>query len=193
MNRRMLVVAMAVVAGVALSSSGRTVLSHDRGHEDGDDSRIRRGFEISPVKLKYHRSNREWVGLGSYIVNAQGACADCHTCPTYAHGGNPYAGQKAQINAENYLAGGVAFGPFTSANLTPDDMGKPAGLTFHDFLQVMHTGHNPEDPPGQIVQVMPWPIYGNMSDHDLRAVYEFLRSLPQATPGTCTGPGEPAP
>jgi hypothetical protein len=193
MNRRIRVAAMAVVAGVALISTGRSVSSHDRDHEDGDDSRIRRGFEISPVKLTYRHSNREWVGLGSYIVNAQSGCNDCHTCPSYAHGGNPYAGQKTLINGENYLAGGVGFGPFTSANITPDDTGRPAGLTFSDFLQVMHKGHNPQDPPGQILQVMPWPVFGNMTDHDLRAVYEFLRSLPQAKPGTCSGPGEPAP
>ncbi len=191
MKRRVLMAGMGVAVVLALASSGRVVLSHDR--EEGDESRIQKGFEISPVKLSFHRRNRAWVGLGSYIVNAQGACIDCHTCPTYAHGGNPYAGQKTLVNSANYLAGGVPFGPFTSANLTPDADGKPFGLTFDGFKQVMHTGHNPADPPGEIVQVMPWPIYGNMTDHDLRAVYDFLRSIPQAQPGSCAGPGEPAP
>ena len=30
----------------------------------------------------------------------------------------------------------------------------------------------------RILQVMPWPTYRNMSDHDLRAVYEYLRAIP---------------
>ncbi len=186
----------ALVAGVglavvALASSSRTVLSHDRGQ--GPESRVRKGLEISPVELKFHPRDRRWVGLGSYIVNAQGACNDCHTCPSYASGGFPYAGQKTKINSANYLAGGVPFGPFTSANITPDDSGKPHGLTFAEFKETLRTGHNPQDPPGEILQVMPWPIYGNMTDDDLRAVYAFLRAIPQATPGTCTGPSEPTP
>jgi hypothetical protein len=34
---------------------------------------------------------------------------------------------------------------------------------------------------------MPWPIYRNMTDHDLRAIYEYLSAIP------CVegGPGEP--
>ena len=147
MNRRMLGAAIAVVAGVALTSSGRTVSSHDRDHEDGDDSRIRKGFEISPVKLRYHRANREWVGLGSYIVNAQGACADCHTCPTYAHGGNPYAGQKTIINADDYLAGGgtpLALSRTGSANITPTPTESPSGSP--SLISCAHA-HRPQ-PPG---------------------------------------------
>jgi hypothetical protein len=58
---------------------------------------------------------------------------------------------------------------------------------------LMRTGHNPNDPPGEIVPVMPWPVFGNRTDHDLRAVYEFLRAIPQAQPGTCGGPGEGTP
>ena len=29
-----------------------------------------------------------------------------------------------------------------------------------------------------LLQVMPWPVYSNMTDRDLKAVYEFLRSIP---------------
>ena len=60
------------------------------------------------------------------------------------------------------------------------------GLASGEF-QIVH-GYS-----GDILQVMPWPIYMNMTDHDLRAVYEYLRAIPTATPGTCGGPGEAAP
>jgi hypothetical protein len=31
---------------------------------------------------------------------------------------------------------------------------------------------------GPLLQVMPWPVYSHMIERDLRAVYEFLRSIP---------------
>ncbi len=170
--------------------SARTVRSH--GDDDGDESRIKRGFAIGPVELKFPEGKRAVVGLGSYIVNAQAVCNDCHTCPSYAHGGNPFAGQATKINAKNYLAGGVPFGPFVSHNITPDATGKPFGLSFPEFRQVMLKGHDPDE-PDEILQVMPWPVYGNMTDHDLRAIYEYLRAIPPAQPGSCTGPGEAEP
>jgi hypothetical protein len=37
---------------------------------------------------------------------------------------------------------------------------------------------------------MPWPVYRHMTDRDLRAIYEYLASIPHAEPGTCTGPGQ---
>jgi len=70
--------------------------------------------------LNLARKNRDLVGLGSYIINAQAGCNDCHSCPSYAAGGNAYLRQPKQFNCENYLAGGVSFGPFTSRNLTPE-------------------------------------------------------------------------
>jgi mono/diheme cytochrome c family protein len=139
------------------------------------------GFRIAPVPLDLQGKNRALVGLGSYIVNAQGACNDCHTAPPYAPGGSPFNGEPEQINTANYLAGGTAFGPFVSRNLTPDATGKPAGLTVDQFLQVMRTGQSP-NVPGRLLQVMPWPVYGKMTDRDLRAVYEYLRAIPHAEP-----------
>jgi len=121
------------------------------------------------------------VGLGSYIVNAHGACNDCHTNPSFAEGHDPFLGQPEQINRFGYLAGGVPFGPFVSRNLTPNAQGKPAGLTLDQFLETIHTGKDQKNRHPQIsplLQVMPWPVYGKMSDRDLGAVYEYLRSIP---------------
>jgi len=147
---------------------------------DPERDRINRGFQISPVKLKLKGRNRDLVGLGSYIVNAQGGCNDCHTNPSYAPGGNPFQGQPEQINVDGYLAGGVEFGPFTSANITPDENGLPAGHTFQEFKRLIRTGHDPERHPefGPLLQVMPWPVYRHMTDRDLKAVYEFLSAIP---------------
>jgi hypothetical protein len=121
---------------LASQSIGRS----DDEHPSDEQSRIRIGYLISPVQLNLHHKNRALVGLGSYIVNAQAGCNDCHSCPSHAPGHNSYMGQPKQFNAENYLAGGVPFGPFTSRNLTPEANGLPAGMTFEQFKLVIRTG-----------------------------------------------------
>jgi hypothetical protein len=163
----------------------RPTSAQDRGE---DESQIKRGFDIAPVPLDLKGKNRALVGLGSYIVNAQSGCNDCHTHPAYVPGGDPFQGQPTQINAAEYLAGGRQFGPFiTSRNLTPDSTGLPAGLTFEQFQNVLHTGNDP-DHPGRLLQVMPWPVFGNMVDRDMRAIYEYLRAIPPLANNPNPGP-----
>ena len=29
-----------------------------------------------------------------------------------------------------------------------------------------------------LLQIMPWPTFQNMTDHDLRAIYEYLSAIP---------------
>ena len=150
---------------------------------------IRRGYEIVPagVHLNLAGRNRSLVGLGSYIVNTVG-CNDCHTHPSYFPTGDPFKGFPETINFQQYLTGGRQFGPFTSANLTPDSTGKPVGLTLRQFISTLRTGHNPNDPAGQILQAMPWPVIGKMTDGDLSAVYEYLRSIPSLPDNPHPGP-----
>jgi len=150
------------------------------GHAQGN-SQIQRGYAIAPVPLNTTGLNPALVGEGSYIVNAQGGCNDCHTAPSYAPGGDPFAGEPELINAAGYLAGGAQFGPFTSRNLTPRFNGRPAGLTLQQFMESMRFGTDHKSVHPQIsplLQVMPWPVYGKMSDRELQAIYEFLRAIP---------------
>jgi len=80
------------------------------------------------------------------------------------------------------LAGGAAFGPFISRNLTR----VPAIRTLEQFKDLMHNGtdyRSPDSPPNTpILQVMPWPVYGKMTDRELEAIYEFLRAIPVINP-----------
>ena len=162
--------AAAVLALMALPAAGAA-------DDESSQSQIQRGFEINPVPLDLKGKNRALVGLGSYIVNTTG-CNDCHTNSSYAPGGNPFLGQPEQVNVAGFLAGGQHFGPFVSANITPDALGRPAGLTLEQFISTLRTGHNPLDPPGVLLQVMPWPAFGKKTDRDLTAIYEYLRSIP---------------
>jgi hypothetical protein len=168
-------------------------------------SQILRGYEIIteifPKGTKLNFAGTDWalVGLGSYLVNSTG-CNDCHTHPNWADGHNPYLpNQKPeQINTAEYLAGGRQFGPdpvdhhiVYSANITPDKKknGMPAGLTWDAFRLVMQTGLDPyPDYPGRVLQVMPWPLYRWKTDHDLRAMYEYLRVIPHLDDNPMPGP-----
>lgn len=146
---------------------------------------------ILPITLNLSGKSANQVYQGSYVVNAQGSCADCHSCPTYKVGRNPFKGEPLQFNPASYLAGGVAFGPFVSRNLTPDVNGKPAGMTLAQFKNTLRTGHSPNS-PGSTLQVMPWPIYGKMSDTDMNALYAYLSSIPSAQTPTpsCANAGQ---
>lgn len=150
---------------------------------------------VVPITLNLVGKNANLAYLGSYIVNAQAGCANCHSCPTYKLGNNPYLGQPKKFNPASYLAGGVnvSGGGVTavSANLTPDATGKPAGLSLLAFKTLLRTGKDP-DVPTTLLPVMPWPIYGAMSDHDLDAIYEYLRAIPKATTPVahCAQPGQ---
>jgi len=64
--------AFAGVAMVGMLTSSPHGRADDRG--DNSDSRIEQGFDIAPVPLNLEGKNRALVGLGSYIVNAQGDC-----------------------------------------------------------------------------------------------------------------------
>ena len=177
--------AAAISAAIVLSYAAATRADN----EQGDESKIQQGYAISPVPLNLEGKNRALVGLGSYIVNSTG-CNDCHTHPSYLAGHNPFLGQPELVNAPQYLSGGRTFppSPFVSANITPDATGKPAGLTFEQFKEAMRTGHNPLDPPGVLLQIMPWPVFGKKTDGDLRAVYEYLSTIPSLPDNPHPGP-----
>ena len=175
---------------------------------DDRDSRIEIGFEIAPVPLNLEGKNRALVGLGSYWVNAVASCDDCHSAvpqTQFAPGGNPYFGQPTKVNASTYLGGGRDFGPLVptpgsphivSRNLTPDKTGLPVGgRTFDQFREILKTGvdldhlhptcssgqtTNCLPPPfdGSLLQIMPWPTFRNMSERDIRAIYEYLSAVP---------------
>jgi hypothetical protein len=178
---------------VVLASTAFVLLLH--GSKSAVDSaadynylpRIKQGLKISPVKMNLKGKNKNLAGLGSYIVNAQGACTECHTNPAFLPGGNPFLGEKAIPNKAGFLGGGLPFPPtpFVSPNLTPDSQGLPAGLTYEEFRERIQTGITDRHPMlGPIMQVMPWPEYAQMREYDLRAVYEYLRSIPSVKSGS---------
>src|SRR5215831_14855062 len=112
--------------------------------------------------------NSDPVTHGAYLVNMAG-CGECHTPQDK---GRQFPGMD--------FAGGSVFlglGPFlptvASANITPD----PSGISYYDealFLEVMRTGTVKER---QLSPVMPFNVYKNLTDDDLKAIFAYLRTL----------------
>jgi hypothetical protein len=171
-----------VVLGMAIS--GPRVKADD--DDEGREAKIRIGFEIAPVRLNLSGKDRDRVGYGSYIVNAQADCNGCHTAdPTteFTPTGNPYLlapvfSGKKKVNPATYLGGGSNFGSFApgsaeiiSRNLTPDKTGRPeGGHTYEEFVQIIRTGidfdkiHPTCGGPGAPVNpgCVPWPFNGHL-------------------------------
>jgi len=134
---------------------------------------------------------------------------------SYAPGGNPYfkGNQPKVVNPAIYLSGGNDFGALVpgtpnivSRNLTPDKTGMPAGgRTWPEFRAILMTGVDLDHlhpncsatvttncfgamQPfnGDLLLVMPWPAFQSMTEHQMRAIYEYLSAIPCIT-GPPTG------
>jgi mono/diheme cytochrome c family protein len=105
------------------------------------------------------------VKRGAHLVDIAG-CTDCHTQQDH---GQPLAGME--------FGGGQIFeGPWgrvATANLTPD----PSGIPYYDenlFIQTIRTGYVKAR---ALNQIMPWFVYRNMTDDDLKAIFAYLKTL----------------
>lgn len=151
------------VLGVALTFAAATSVSYADPKDTIDSSRVQQGFAASPIPkedLNLKGKDQAQVGLGSYLTFA-GDCVGCHSFPRFLNvggpGSNPAYGDpfspgatpqtvdsqlKANFNTKHYLAGGRCFGPIQARNLTPDDSGRPRGMTEAEFIRAMRTGED---------------------------------------------------
>lgn len=138
------------------------------------------------------------VERGRYLVTTSG-CNDCHTPFIMTERGpepdmtrmltghpeglvmpkppqlpeGPWVWMGAGSNTAFAGPWGVSF----AKNLTPDDNTGLGIWTEDMFLSAIRTGrHMGVSRP--ILPPMPWPVYGQMTDDDLKAIYAFLRTLP---------------
>lgn len=138
------------------------------------------------------------VARGKYMVTA-GACNDCHTPfkmgdagpePDYSRmlSGHPEGmqlppppvlppGPWVMTAAATNTAWAGPWGVSFTANLTPD---KETGLgewTARTFVDAIRTGrHQGRGRP--ILPPMPYPMYRNLTDEDLNAIFAYLQSIP---------------
>ena len=131
------------------------------------------------------------VERGRYLVSIA-ACHDCHSPkidaqatpdPKRLLSGRPIETMPPvqgvnEIRASlDLTAWAGPWGNSYAANLTPDrETGLGARYTEASFIKTIRTGVKPEgenlSPP------MPWPVYRNMTDEDLKAIFAYLQTLP---------------
>jgi mono/diheme cytochrome c family protein len=121
--------------------------------------------------------------LGSPLLSAE---TIDHTAPRPAAppvGVTAAYGGYLAIGCTGCHGEGLSGGPIPGAppdfppalNLTPG--GELRGWTAADFIQTLRTGITPS---GQQLrpEYMPWPVFGQMTDDELSAVFLYLQSLP---------------
>jgi cytochrome c553 len=138
------------------------------------------------------------VERGKYLVEAVAGCDDCHTPKTMGPNGpepdmtRRLSGhpEKPELGAVPKMAGGWALagspdltawaGPWGvsyTANLTPDQNTGLGIWTEDMFIKTMRLGkHMGQSRP--VLPPMPWEVFRNMTDDDLKAIFAFLRTLP---------------
>ena len=116
------------------------------------------------------------IAYGAYMTNASG-CIECHS---------PVA--KGQIISELAFSGGREFsmpggGVIRSANISQDvetGIGKWSKEQF--IMRFKAYTDSTYVPPtvasGEFNTIMPWMMYGNMTEEDLGAIYTYLRTIP---------------
>ncbi len=128
-----------------------------------------------PSKAKFSKmpSPDDKVNYGKYLVTAA-SCNDCHTKQEKGKFvGEPFAGGFEFKNPDGTVT--------VSANITPH----PTGIgswseekfiaRFKHFVDSTYT--SPKVAPGSFQTTMPWTMYGGMSEQDLSAIYQYLRTL----------------
>jgi hypothetical protein len=140
------------------------------------------------------------VERGRYLVTL-GGCHDCHTPKTFTAAGpepdmtRQLSGHPASDKTPMVPAGvigpdkwgTVAGNHFTnwagpwgvsfSRNLTPDQATGIGSWTEEMFIKTIREGkHQGEGRP--LLPPMPWQMYRQATDDDLKAIYAYLRSIP---------------
>ncbi|MBX7088291.1 MAG: cytochrome c [Leptospirales bacterium] len=114
---------------------------------------------------------KDEVKTGEYLANA-GACMECHTQV-----------EKGQVIPSLAYAGGREFPMPTgdmvrSANITPDVETGIGKMTRKEFVARFKERMAAARAPAQgFNTIMPWGMYGGMTDQDLGAIYEYLRTI----------------
>jgi mono/diheme cytochrome c family protein len=113
------------------------------------------------------------VEYGGYLVKIAG-CTDCHT----------QRGAFGGLKEDLAFAGGQEFNlsgvlRVRSANITPDKETGIGVLTREQFISRFKSFKDVEAetvaPARQTV--MPWPLYAGMTEEDLGAIYDYLRTV----------------
>jgi mono/diheme cytochrome c family protein len=116
------------------------------------------------------------AAYGEYLVKGA-SCTDCHTP---SDGGEPIPGKYLSGGIEIKLPGNTVV---RTGNLTPDNETGLGLWTKEQFIKRFKDCSKPEFgntpyKPGEFQTVMPWTVYSGLTEEDLGAIYDYLRTIP---------------
>jgi hypothetical protein len=120
-------------------------------------------------------SKTDVVKYGEYLTNAA-ACIDCHT-----------QFEKGSLVAGTEYGGGREF-PFPdgsivrSANISSDENTGIGGWDDETFVSLFKAHSDSSTlatklQPGEFNSIMPWTMYGGMTEEDLKAIFAYLKTV----------------
>lgn len=153
-------------------------------------------FTLMILTFNHAQSQGDMVKRGKYLVDAVGACGQCHTPRAGAepdmsmylagHPANaPYPkydiGLMQQgifmVSSPTLAAFSFPFGTTFAANLTSDKQTGLGEWTEKMFIDAMRTGYHQGDKNNRnILPPMPKDAYAKMSDGDLKAMWAYLKT-----------------
>ena len=137
------------------------------------------------------------VERGKYLVTAMG-CNDCHTPWKLGEKGpepdmtRMLSGHPQEMTlppppavqppwgltaALSMTAWSGPWGISYTANMTPDPETGIGAWSEENFVQAIRTGKH-LGAGRDILPPMPWPMYRNLSDEDLKAIFAYLKTIP---------------
>jgi mono/diheme cytochrome c family protein len=156
--------------------------------------------EPPPAQTAAAQQAQNPIERGKYLVTV-GGCHDCHTPKTFTAAGpvldesKLLSGHPASEKVPSIPKGIIApdqwgalvgnhltiwagpWGVSFSRNLTPDTATGLGSWTEEMFIKTIREGkHQGEGRP--LLPPMPWQMYAQMTDEDLKATWAFLRSIP---------------
>lgn len=132
-----------------------------------------------PIKTytpKQSPDKNDIVAYGKYLTTIA-SCSDCHT-PSVK--GEPIPGMEFAGGMEFQLPSGLV----SSMNITPDKETGIGNWTKEDFLKRFRDqlpdslgNYREVNPMKDFFTPMPWAIYAEMTDEDLTAIFEYLKTV----------------
>lgn len=150
---------------------------------------------VKEDKVSSNFSEQAMIERGKYLVSTS-ACHDCHTPKIFTAtgfeldsarllSGHPADEPLAPIpNTQQWVLFSAGFtsavGPWGvsfAANLTPDDTGT-GSWSYEQFETAIKKGkYKGLEGSRSLLPPMPWEVYRNMKDEDLRAIFAYLRTV----------------
>ena len=172
-----------------------SVLLFTQCKQETNNATAEKADTIPAANFNGYASLEQW---GEHLVTVSG-CNDCHTPKKFENGmmmldssrllsGHPSElpppdvnrsemEKKGNIVTQTLTAWTGPWGTSFTANLTPDPTGLGNWEESNFFTAIRHGKFKGIESGRSLLPPMPWEMYRNMTDRELKAVFAFLKSI----------------